>query len=115
MSEAGVEGPGLRDVSRWLTTPAQCGVYFSMRDLEQIGRTVGITGLPRNRRFAVEQLFRSAAVDGVVEDMLISLEHAVSVHISSYRSCDSPALENWIARAKETELRLESMRHESAG
>lgn len=108
-------GDGLRDVARWLTTPARCGLYLSSRDLHRVGESAGITGLPMNRRFAVEQLFRSAAIDEQLDRLFDALAGEVSAHILAYQECDSPVMDAWIAQATETSKQLERMRLESTG
>lgn len=92
-----------------------CGLYLSTRDLHRVGDSAGITGLPVNRRFAIEQLFRSAAIDDQLDGLFDALAGEVSGHILAYRECDSPVMDGWIRRATETAERLEQMRLESAG
>lgn len=105
----------LRSIARWLSTPALSGLYLSSRDLERIGGEIGVHGLPRARRHAIEQLFRSAAVDGQVEALLERLEREAGEHIAAYRECDTPALTPWEHRAAVTVTRLAEMRAASAG
>jgi putative dimethyl sulfoxide reductase chaperone len=105
--------PGLRDIARWLTTPAHSGVYLSLRDLERIGHRVGVAGLPRNRRFAIEQLFRSAAVDDNLDDLLRVLRSEISAHVDAYRDCDHETLQPWIDRALLSLNRLDEMQQVS--
>lgn len=112
MAEDREQELGLRDIARWLTTPSQSGVYFSLDDLDRIGNQVGIQGLPRNRRFAVEQLFRSSALDDRLEDLLDVLDGELAVHIERYRECDHEALAPWIALAGSALLRVDEMRHD---
>jgi hypothetical protein len=100
----------LKDVVRWLTTPAACGVFLSARDLERIGREMEIAGLPANRRFAVEQLFRAASIDGRVGPLFGLLIAEVDAHVRSYQECDSPVLDDWISRAEHASRRLADMR-----
>ena len=109
------ESYGLRDIARWLTTPAACGLYLTMRDLERIGQSAGISGLPRNRRFAVEQLFRSAALEEDLSSMFDALTAEATRQREAYLACDSPALDTWELRAAETIRRLDELRRESTG
>ena len=105
---------GLRDIARWLTTPAACGLYLSARDLERIGLRAGVRGLPRSRRQAVEQLFRTAALDDRVGDLLETLMHEVGEHIASYEESAHPAMDAWGLAASATRERLGEMKAASA-
>lgn len=106
---------GLRDVARWLTTPAACGVYLSVRDLQRVGAGVGIEGVPSSRRLAVEHLFRVAALDENVAGVIDALVVEISEHIASYDACDSPSLDRWVSMASASLDRLAEMRQASTG
>ena len=66
-------GRSLRDVAAWLTTPAACGVFLSTFDLVRIAHSIGTSVTPLNRRFAVEQLFRSAAIADAPDPLFAAL------------------------------------------
>ena len=100
----------LRDVAAWLTTPAQCGVFLSAHDLRRIGSSIGIHVTPLNRRFAVEQLFRSAAIDQTLNVLLTALIAEVRAQISAYELCDIAQLQPWVERAGQTVVELQEMR-----
>lgn len=106
------ESDGLRDIARWLTTPAASGVYLSAVDLRRVGEAAGITGLPVNRRFAVEQLFRAAALEDDLDTLFDVLVSEVRAHQSAYAECDATALDPWIRKAEATITRLLQMRGE---
>lgn len=100
----------LRDIAAWLTTPASCGVFLSAFDLKRISQSIGIGVTPLNRRFAVEQLFRSAAIDNTPGPLFAALMAEVSAHREAYEECDSPHLQPWIDLAGATLNTLEEMR-----
>lgn len=110
LDDEATQQEGLRDISRWLTTPAACGLYLSGRDLERIGQESGIQGLPRSRRQAVEHLFRTAALDDNVDTLLETLLRETRDHIEAYGECGHPALDNWESTAGATLVRLEEMK-----
>lgn len=92
----------LRDLIRWLTTPAQSGVYLSTVDLERIGRELGVRIAPMGRAAAVEQLFRTAALDDTVDDLFTALSEEIAAHRERYIACNSAALQPWIDRTAES-------------
>jgi hypothetical protein len=89
----------LRDLIRWLTTPARCGLYISISDFGRIGRELGIRIAPMSRYAAAEQLFRTAALDDQVDDLFDALRREFESHIHSYGEIGSPTAEPWIERA----------------
>lgn len=91
----------LRDLVGWLTTPARSGVYLSTSDLERVGRDLGIRVMPMSRAAAVEQLFRTAALDDAVDELFAALRAEINSHRERYLDCDSLALQPWIDRAGE--------------
>lgn len=99
----------LRDVAAWLTTPAACGVFLSAFDLKRVGQAAGIGVTPSNRRFAVEQLFRSAAIDDTPGPLFAALVAEVTAHLEAYQACDSVHMQPWIERAGETLTALAEM------
>jgi hypothetical protein len=105
---------GLRDIARWLTTPAQSGVYLSAVDLQRVGDRAGFGRLPLNRRFAVEQLFRSAAIDGRLPELFDALQVELLSHRQGYIDCDASWLMNWTSAVDESLERLNAMRTVSA-
>jgi hypothetical protein len=100
----------LRDVAAWLTTPAACGLFLSAFDLKRIGQAAGIGVTPLNRRFAVEQLFRSAAINDAPDPLFTALLAEVTAHREAYAACDSAHLQPWIELAGETLTALAEMR-----
>jgi hypothetical protein len=100
----------LRDVAAWLTTPASCGVFLSAFDLKRISNSIGIGVTPLNRHFAVEQLFRSAAIDDTPDPLFSALIDEVKAHQEAYERSDSPHLQSWIDLAGATLATLEEMR-----
>lgn len=89
----------LRDLLRWLTTPAKCGLYLSISDFARIGRELGIRIAPMSRYAAAEQLFRTAALDEQVDDLFATIRREFEAHLQSYRDVGSPTIEPWIERA----------------
>jgi hypothetical protein len=105
---------GLRDIARWLTTPSQSGVYLSAVDLQRVGDRAGLGRLPQNRRFAVEQLFRSAAIDGRLQELFYALHTELRSHRKAYVDCDSASLVEWVLAVDASLERLNDMRSVSA-
>lgn len=105
---------GLRDIARWLTTPAACGLFLSARDLERVGRRAGVEGLPRSRRQAVEHLFRTAALDDRVDILIDLLIDEAGFHMDSYAECGMSTLGPWESAAVATVGRLNEMKLELA-
>jgi hypothetical protein len=101
---------GLRDIAGWLTTPALSGVYLSAADLQRVGDSAGLGRLPQNRRFAVEQLFRSAAIDGRLPELFDGLQTELVAHKQAYLDCDTPYLNRWIIAVEASLERLNTMR-----
>ena len=99
----------LRDIAAWLTTPASCGVFLSAFDLKRIGQLIGIGVTPLNRRFAVEQLFRSAAIEATPDPLFAALIAEVEAQRAAYERCDSAHLQPWIDLAGVTLTTLEEM------
>ena len=91
----------LRDLIRWLTTPAKCGLYMSISDFGRIGRELGFRVAPMSRYAAAEQLFRTAALDDQVDDLFAAVRHEFESHIRAYREVGSPTTEPWIERAEQ--------------
>lgn len=104
------DSDSLRDIATWLTVPASAGIFLSARDFQRIGVDLGIGGTPANRRFAVEQLFRAAAIEDRLPALFDALISEIEAHRASYRDCDSRALDWWDTRASETVHRLSVMR-----
>lgn len=102
----------LRDVAGWLTTPAACGVFLSAFDLKRLGQSIGIGVTPLNRRFAVEQLFRSAAVDESADALFEALVEEVTAHRARYEECGSVHLRPWIDLCGDTINTLLTMRED---
>ena len=105
-------GRSLRDVAAWLTTPSACGVFLSTFDLVRIAHSIGTSVTPLNRRFAVEQLFRSAAIADAPDPLFAALIAEVTAHRNAYASCDSEHLRPWSELAGATLLTLGEM-HET--
>lgn len=103
----------LRDVAAWLTTPAQCGVFLSPHDLRRIGAAIDIHVTPLNRGFAVEQLFRSAAIEGTLDTLLAALLSEVQAQQAAYQDFDVGEMQPWIERAGQTMAALVEMRQSS--
>lgn len=103
----------LRDVAAWLTTPAQSGVFLSPHDLRRIGAAIDIHVTPLNRGFAVEQLFRSASIEGTLDTLLAALLSEVQAHRTAYQDCDGGEMQPWIERAGQTLAALREMRQSS--
>jgi hypothetical protein len=99
----------LRDIAAWLTTPASCGVFLSAFDLKRVSQSIGIGVTPLNRRFAVEQLFRSAAIDDNPGPLFAALIAEVAAHQEAYERCDSPHLQPWIDLTRVTMTTLSKM------
>ena len=91
----------LRDLIRWLTTPARCGLYMSISDFGRIGRELGFRISPMSRYAAAEQLFRTAALDDRVDDLFAALRREFEAHLRSYRQIGSPTSQPWIERAEQ--------------
>lgn len=99
----------LRDIAAWLTIPASCGVFLSASDLKRVGQSIGIGVTPLNRRFAVEQLFRSAAIEATPDPLFAALITEVAAQRAAYERCDSAHLQRWIDLAGMTLITLEEM------
>ena len=99
----------LRDIAAWLTTPASCGVFLSAFDLKRVSQSIGIGVTPLNRRFAVEQLFRSAAIEATPDPLFAALIAEVAAQQAAYARCDSAHLQLWIDLASMTLTTLEEM------
>jgi len=100
---------GLRDIAGWLTTPAMCGVYLSAVDLQRVSDSARLGRLPQNRRFAVEQLFRSAAIDGCLPELFDGLQAELLAHKQAYLDSDAPYLSRWIIAVDASLDRLNTM------
>lgn len=105
----------LRDIAAWLTTPSSCGVFLSAADLRRIGQRVGIGVTPLNRRFAVEQLFRSAAIEDSADPLVTAFIEEILNHTAAYEACNSVHLDPWIDRCHDTVTTLQGMREEWLG
>ena len=105
---------GLRDIARWLTTPSRSGVYLSAIDLQRVGDKAGLGRLPQNRRFAVEQLFRSAAIDGRLPELFSALETELRSHQQAYTDCDAVWFTEWMQAVDSSLERLNDMRSVSS-
>lgn len=99
----------LRDIAVWLTTPASCGVFLSAFDLKRVSQSIGIGVTPLNRRFAVEQLFRSAAIEATPDPLFAALIAAVAAQRAAYERCNSAHLQLWIDLAGVTLTTLGEM------
>jgi len=107
---------GLRDVVRFLLTPAQCGLFLSRSRLGQIAVALGLH-LPFGSRFDVaEMLFMSAGEEGKVEPLLAQLETELDAWAQAYRGWGEeypawrPSAGIWLARTEATRGLLAEMR-----
>jgi hypothetical protein len=94
---------------RWLTTPAQCGVFLSIADLVRVGEGIGIRIMPMSRSAAVEQLFRTAALDDNVDNLFEVLIREIEAHRTSYTEIDSRVMQPWIEHADATVMKLRKL------
>jgi hypothetical protein len=92
----------VREIVRWLATPAASGFYLSADDLARIGRGSGIAVAPFSRTGAIEQLLRGSALDGRLDDMLAALRQEMQAQLEGYRAQQIPELDGWIERGEAT-------------
>jgi len=105
----------LRELARWLCTPAQSGLFLSTPVLERIGRDVGVPRGFGSRPRLLTNLLRSGARFGQAASVVGALQEIVERHRS--RLAEPPlrigalraATEPWAARLGETSLLLAEM------
>lgn len=91
-----------RELTRWLTTPAQSGFYLSAEDMARVGLAIGVGISPFSRSMALEQLLRGAALDGRLDAALAGLRQAMASQLARYEQLGIPEIEHWIERGRLT-------------
>lgn len=99
----------LREIIRFLTVPALSGVYLTVPDLQRVGQAAGLQVFAHSRRMAIEQLFRAAALDNKVGELIEALISEVEAQRASYRRESLDVLEDWGSRAGRTVELLQRM------
>jgi putative dimethyl sulfoxide reductase chaperone len=110
------EDDSLREVARWLCTPALSGWFLSRHALRQLARPFGVAIGFVDREGMLEQVFEASALDhrtGELLDALLAEWHGWQAALLTWRrelGAWAGALDHWNARLQRTHTTLDGMR-----
>lgn len=110
----------LRDMVRFLLTPARAGLILSRDDLARIGAELGFSLPALDRRIMLEQLFQSAGPAGQLSGLLRLLDAEASAWQAVYREWETqyphsaPIWADWRGRVAALRVELHAMQDEQA-
>lgn len=93
---------GARQMTRWLTTPAQSGFFLSAEDMARVGLQIGVRISPFSRAMALEQLLRGAALDGRLDAALAGLREEMAGQLARYEQLEIPEAARWVEQGRLT-------------
>ena len=92
----------IRQLVRWISTPARSGFFLSSADLERVGEELGLRVAPYGRSAGIEQFLRGAALDDRLGEALALLGQEIEAQLEEYRALNIPEMQPWILRAAAT-------------
>lgn len=113
----GPEEMSLREIARWLTTPAWSGWFLSKHALRQLARPFGVATGRVDRAAALEQVFEASGLDSRTGELLTDLanelaEWEASLHVwQANLNSWAHTLAPWKASLRATRDVLDQMRH----
>lgn len=110
------EDSGLRELSRWLTTPAFSGWFLSKRALRRMAQPFGVGVGMVDRAQALEQVFEASGLDGRTSALLATFQEELAgwaAALAAWREqlgLWAELLAPWAARLNRTRALLDEMR-----
>ncbi len=105
-------------ILKLLTVPGKCGVFFSRKDIQKLGKVVGVEVPVRERKEMFKDLFIYAKQMDKMMDFLDEIISFIDYKISQYKEVEdnfpksSTITQQWINKANKTKKVIETMKQE---
>ncbi len=105
-------------ILKLLTVPGKSGVFFSRKDIQKLGKVVGVEVTVRERKEMFKDLFIYAKQMNKMMEFLDEIIAFIDYKISQYKEVEDnfpksqPITQQWINKAEKTKKVIETMKKE---